>query len=327
MREPRETSNSETPPVAPLLRLGDALGELRADANAAHDARNNGTLRGPITALSRLDKAISHALAPGLHGVYGNSGAGKTAFAMQVASNCGFPALYVTCEMAPSELLRRHTARATGTFLDRLKSGEMSGADVESLARRAIETSPDLCLLDATRAPVSVAQLLECALIAKGAAPHVLIVIDSLQSWAESAGAGMAGEYEILNAGIAGLRKVAHELRAPILFISERNRKGNETTSGGLNSGAGSRKIEYSAETVFDLDRNMEQPEDGAGEFELTLRIVKNRHGSIGVPIPLFFNGALQRFREQDSREAAVSANASYNARVGNNGAARGRKV
>ncbi len=123
MSEPRETSNTETAPVAPLMRLGDALGEMRADANAAHDARNSGTLRGPITSLPRLDNAISHALAPGLHGVYGNSGSGKTAFAMQVAANCGFPALYVTCEMAPSELLRRHTARATGTFLDNLKSG------------------------------------------------------------------------------------------------------------------------------------------------------------------------------------------------------------
>jgi replicative DNA helicase len=317
MSEPRETSNAETAPVAPLMRLGDALGEMRADANAAHDARNSGTLRGPITSLPRLDNAISHALAPGLHGVYGNSGSGKTAFAMQVAANCGFPALYVTCEMAPSELLRRHTARATGTFLDNLKSGEMSGADVETLALRAVATSPDLCLLDATRAPAPVSHLRECAVIAKGAAPHVLIVIDSLQTWAESLGAGAAGEYEILNAGIAGLRKVAHDLRAPILFISERNRRGNETTSGGLNSGAGTRKIEYSAETVFDLDRDMGRPQDGAGEFELTLRIVKNRHGSIGVPIPLLFNGALQQFRELNTREAVDGATASYAARTG----------
>lgn len=317
MNEPRDNSNSEPAPVAPLMRLGDALGEMRADANAAYDARNGGTLRGPVTGLPRLDAAISHALAPGLHGVYGNSGAGKTAFASQVAASCGFPALYVTCEMAPSELLRRHTARATSTFLGRLKSGEMSGADVEALALRAIATAPDLCLLDATRAPVSPTRLLECGIIARGKAPHVLIVIDSLQSWAESAGIGNASEYETLNAGILALRKIAHELRAPILFISERNRKGNETTSGGLNSGAGTRKIEYSAETVFDLDRNMEAQENGEGEFELTLRIVKNRHGSIGAPIPLLFNGALQRFREQNTREAVNGATAAHSARGG----------
>ena len=294
---------NETPknsqPFAPLLRFSEALGELRADADANHDARVNGTLRGPITGLPRLDKEISHALAPGLHGVYGNAGAGKTAFAMQVAATCGFPALYVTCEMAPSELLRRHTARATQTFLGRLKSGEMTGADVESLAKRALAMAPGFCLLDATRAPAPKVHIAETALIAKGEAPHVLIVIDSLQSWAETNATDGAGEYDTLNAGILALRQIAHTLRAPILFISERNRKSME--SGGLNAGAGSRKIEYGTETVFDLDRDMEAQPNGAGEFEIKLKIAKNRHGSVGVSVPLLFNGALQQFQENDA--------------------------
>jgi replicative DNA helicase len=294
---PKNPSPEGGKPVAPLLRFADALGELRADADANHAAKTSGTLRGPITGLPRLDKEISHALAPGLHGVYGNAGAGKTAFAMQVAATCGFPALYVTCEMAPSELLRRHTARATQTYLGRLKSGEMTGADVEALAKRALAASPDFCLLDATRAPAPPAHLLKTAQIAKGDAPHVLIVIDSLQSWAETvAPEGTGSEYETLNTGIMTLRQIAHTLRAPILFISERNRKSME--SGGLNAGAGSRKIEYGAETVFDLDRNMEAQPNGAGEFEIMLRIAKNRHGSVGTAIPLLFNGALQLFTE-----------------------------
>jgi replicative DNA helicase len=286
--------------VAPLLRFSDALGELRADADANHAAKTSGQLRGPITGLPRLDKEISHALAPGLHGVYGNAGAGKTALAMQIAATCGFPALYVTCEMAPSELLRRHTARATQTFLGRLKSGEMTGAEVESLAKRALEMAPGFCLLDATRAPAPPIHISVSALLAKGEAKHVLIVIDSLQSWAETvAPDGTGSEYETLNTGLLTLRNLAHTLRAPILFISERNRKSME--SGGLNAGAGSRKIEYGAETVFDLDRNMEAQPNGAGEYEITLRLAKNRHGTVGVPIPLLFNGALQQFRENDT--------------------------
>lgn len=291
-------------PVAPLLRFSDALGELRADADANHAAKTSGTLRGPVTGLPRLDKEISHALAPGLHGVYGNAGAGKTAFAMQVAATCGFPALYVTCEMAPSELLRRHTARATKTYLGRLKSGEMSGAEIETLAKRALATAPDFCLLDATRAPAPSNHLLEMAQIAKGGAPHVLIVIDSLQSWAETMAPESVGEYETLNAAILALRQIAHTLRAPILFISERNRKSME--SGGLNAGAGSRKIEYGAETVFDLDRDMESQPNGAGEFEIKLRIAKNRHGSVGVSVPLLFNGALQLFTENANPTAGT---------------------
>ena len=294
-------TNPEAAPVAPILRFSDVLGELRADADANHAARTSGTLRGPITGLSRLDKEISHALAPGLHGIYGNAGAGKTALALQITTSCGFPALYVTCEMAPSELLRRHTARATQTFLGRLKSGELSGESVEALARRAMGAAPDVALLDATQAPANPFRVAECARIVKRESAHVLIVIDSLQSWAEMMAPNGAGEYETLNAGILALRKLAHEIKCPVLFLSERNRKGNEKSSGGLNSGAGTRKIEYATETVFDLDRDMEAQANGAGEYSIKLKIAKNRHGSVGTEIPLLFNGALQQFREEEN--------------------------
>lgn len=303
-----ERSGERTPepsdsPTAPLIRFSDALVELRADADANYLSRASGQLRGPITGLPRLDREISRAFTPGLHGVYGNAGAGKTAFGMQVATSCGFPALYITCEMAPSELLRRHTARVTQTFLGRLKSGEMSGEQVELLARRALGAAPHVCLLDATRAPASPFRVAECAYIAKGEAAHVLIVVDSLQSWAEMMAPAGAGEYETINAGLLALRRLAHEMRCPILFLSERNREANKKPGGGLNSGAGTRKIEYSAETVLDLDRDMDEQANGAGEFRINLHIVKNRHGNIGVRIPLLFNGALQQFHEAESSE------------------------
>lgn len=290
-------------PVAPLLLFSDALGELLADARAANQARTSGQPRGPVTGFPSLDREISHALAPGLHSIQGNAGAGKTAFALQMAASCRFPALYVTCEMSPAELLRRHTARATSTFLGRLKSGEMAVESIETLTRRALVEAPDLALLDATRAPATPQHIYECALVAKAESSSVLVVIDSLQSWAEGlAEASGAGEYETLNAGIKKLRELAHALRCPVAFISERNREANKDKSkgSGLNAGAGTRKIEYGTETVFDLDRNMDEPENGEGEFEITLRLAKNRHGSIGKPLPFRFNGALQRFREGD---------------------------
>jgi replicative DNA helicase len=272
---------------------------VRADADAAHHARTTGTPRGPVTGLVLLDKEISNALAPGLHGVYGNAGAGKTAFALQVATSCQCPALFVTCEMAPAELLRRHTARATKTFLGRLKSGEMTGGEAEALTLSAIAAAPQACFLDSTRFPAPISHIHECALIAKGDAPHVLIVVDSLQSWAEGLELG-GGEYETLNAGVKSLRTLSHSLTCPVMFVSERNRESNKKPggAGGLNAGAGSRKIEYGAETVFDLERDMDTQPNGAGEFEIKLKIAKNRHGSVGKSINLLFNGALQTFRE-----------------------------
>ncbi len=298
----RDFSTSTAPPAAPLLRFCDVLDELLADARAANQARTSGQPRGPITGFATLDRELSHALAPGLHSVQGNAGAGKTAFALQIAASCRFPALYVTCEMAPAELLRRHTARATETYLGRLKSGELSVEAVETLTRRALSGAPDMALLDATRAPASPQRIYEAALVAKGERESVLVVVDSLQSWAEGLSEALGtGEYETLNLAIKKLREVAHALKCPVMFISERNRESNkDTKSDGLNAGAGTRKIEYGTETVFDLDRNMTETEDGAGEFEVTLRLPKNRHGSIGKRIPFQFNGALQRFRESE---------------------------
>jgi replicative DNA helicase len=79
-------------------------------------------------------------------------------------------------------------------------------------------------------------------------------------------------------------------------MISERNR--DSMKNGGLNAGAGTRKIEYQGETVIDLDRKSNAQEDGAGEVEVTLKLAKNRHGSVGKPIKLKFHGALQKFQE-----------------------------
>jgi replicative DNA helicase len=311
MRSTSEPAENSTPEkeTARLMLLGDVLGDVRRDADAAHEARLSGQPRGAISGLATLDRELSGAFAPGVHFIHGNAGAGKTAFALQMAADCQSPAMFVTCEMAPAELLRRHTARATGTYLGRLKSGEISGADAEALALRAIEAAPDLAFVDATRAPAPLAFLYDSAQIVKRDAKHLLIVIDSLHSWAQGVSEGLP-EYEALNAGVSDLQRLAARLGCAFLIVSERNRASMK--DGGTNAGAGTRKIEYSAETVLDLDKDPDAQTDGAGEENRTLRISKNRHGAAGKPIVLKWHGALQKFREMDTGEkveAAAQAN------------------
>ena len=131
-----EPSSAE--PIPRLTRLGDLLGAWEADAEAAHQARITGAQRGPVTSLRRLDRELGGALAAGLHIVHAPPGAGKSAIVAQIAATSGCPALLVTCEMQPLEIFRRHTARATGTFLQRLKSGELRPSDSSiSRARRS----------------------------------------------------------------------------------------------------------------------------------------------------------------------------------------------
>lgn len=289
---------SAAAPRPQLCRLGDLLNAWQREAQARHQARLSGVARGPVTGFARLDEALGGCLGDGAHIVHGQPGAGKSAFALQVAAQCGCPCLFVSCEMAPLELLMRHTARATGTFLGRLKSGELTAAASMELVGVGAASAPQLCLVDATQAAAAPTYLLECARIVRGEGPHLLIVIDSVHSWAEGlAREGGASEYETLNAALLALRTLAHRLSCPILAVSERNRE--SMSGGGLSAGAGSRKIEYGAETVFDLGREAEARPDVAGEVAVKLKIAKNRHGAAGKTFPMSFNGALQRFREE----------------------------
>jgi replicative DNA helicase len=272
--------------VPRLMQLSQLLGEWEADAQTAFDARVNGVARGPVTGLVKLDAVLGGLLAPGLHIVHGSAGVGKTAFALQAATSCGCPALYVTCEMRPLELFRRITARVTDTFLGRLKSGELAPAD-----------SPELALADATQVFADVAWLRTAAEAARGPARHLLLVVDSLHSWSEGASDALT-EYDALNAAIAALRTLAGALECPVLAIAERNRMSMKT--GGLSASAGSRKFEYGAETVIGLaaEQGKTAPPPAQGEESVVLSVEKNRSGAAGKHVDLYFHGALQRFRE-----------------------------
>ncbi len=293
--QPAASQTNSPAPSPQLCRFSDLLDAWSEDATAAFEARVNKIPRGPITGFTKLDKSLNGALAPGLHIAHGQPGAGKSAFALQIAAACGCAALYVTCEMAPLELLRRHTARVTGTYLGRLKSGELHPSDSLELARRAVREAPLLAFIDATQSYASPVFIRDCALIAKGESRHLLIIVDSLHSWAEGAAAGST-EYETLNAGISALRALAHQLGCPILAVSERNR--DSMKNGGLSAGAGTRKIEYGAETVLQLHRDPAEREDSVGEMRVEVSLEKNRHGTIGKVTDFMFHGALQRFRQ-----------------------------
>ncbi len=238
------------------------------------------------------------ALYPGVHILHGGPGVGKTAFALQTASTCQCPALYVSAEMGTLELFRRVVARETSTFLGRLKSGELTPDESIALAKRTAERMPMLAIADATTAPASPAWIIQAANAVRGVAQHVLVVVDSVHSWSEALPSirGEISEYDRLNDAILWLRMVAKATNGPVLGVAERNRA--SMSKGGLSASAGSRKFEYAAESLFDLNAEQDGVENAAGDRTIFLHVAKNRNGSPGRKIPLQFNGALQQFRE-----------------------------
>lgn len=280
-----------------LLHCADIVGAVVDEARQANDARCTGQLRAPITGFKALDEKIGGSLPKiGPSMVLGNTGAGKTAFVTQIAASCGFPALYVTTEMAPAELFRRQMARLTNTFLGRLKSGEIPPAEFEMMARQTAAEMPQLSFVDSTVAFASPSFLRQCAEKVRGDARSVLLVVDSLHTWTRG-GSGGLNEYEALNQNLLSLQRLCHQLECPALVVCEQSRAAI-AGGGGVNSGAGSRSIEYGAEIVFDLQASKEV--DGMGEKSVQLIIAKNRHGATGPIVRLQFNGALQRFKESD---------------------------
>lgn len=284
-------------PTPRVFRCADIIGEVVKEAGEANEARKSGQPRGPITGLKSLDEKIGGALPKiGPCMVLGNTGAGKTAFVSQIAANCGFPALFVTTEMAPAELFRRQMARVNTQFLGRFKSGEMTPYEVEAMAQHTAEQMPLLSFIDATVAIARRDYLREQIEIARGNAKTILLVIDSLHTWTRGAYSEKP-EYEALNEGLRAIQSLCHEAQCGALVVCEQNRAAiKDGTAGNVNAGAGSRFIEYGAEIVFDLQASKEL--DGAGEKAVTLTLAKNRHGASGASIKLQFNGALQRFRE-----------------------------
>jgi replicative DNA helicase len=287
----------------PVTQLAALLDDFVADAEAAALARASGKPRGAITSLHSLDDALGGYLAPGVHILQAAPGAGKTAFALQVASDCAYPCLYVTAEMGLLELFRRLVARQTKTFLGRLKSGEMGGDESKRLALQTIKNLPCLAFMDATQlyaAPLHISDTAEL-LRKRFESEHILIVIDSLQNWAKSARrvvgeSANTSEYDLITAGLDAISGIGAKLKCPILAVSHRNRVGNRS-DGGLHAGKGSGDLEYGSESVIDLTRKDETP-NFEGETNVKATIHKNRHGIPGVSFDFAFSGRLQNFRE-----------------------------
>jgi replicative DNA helicase len=282
-----------------LLTLENIAASVIAFSDKRYKARQTGQPFGPITPWQKVNDQWAGSIPDGIHMVLGMPGVGKTAFALQIATCCGCPCLYVTVEMSPTELMRRITARITGTYLGKLKDGSLSAATVTDHVKKATAQCPVLTIFDGTQQAIQAEQIKIAAQDLKDNSPNgfVLVIIDSLHSWADTNRPDLS-EYERISAACAELQQLASGLACPVIAIAERNRASAKQDDNQLNAGAGSRKIEYGCETLISLTTNNERTERNDKYLDVILTFTKNRNGTPGKQVPLLFNGALQKYTE-----------------------------
>ena len=157
---------------------------------------------------------------------------------------------------------------------------------------------------------MSVTAIGEVATIARGDAPHLLIVVDSLHSLVRGSGAlDGATEYELTSSTLAALQGLANELGAAIVLVAEQNRSSLTAKSNvaDLHSAAGSRLFEYAADVFLTLSRDWDAAPDAEHEVPVTLRVVKNRRGAAGVSVALKFCGERMSFRDAGDESAVAT--------------------
>ena len=298
-----ESEPIEIPPPA-LRPIRDYVDSVVALAEFRYECKKNGVKFGPVTPWEQVTELWGGAISQGLHTILGGPGAGKSAFALQLAAECGCPCVFVTCEMTPEELVRRITARIHRITVSKFKKGDISGQEVHDLVNEALDSCPGLYIVNGMTEYIPTEQIISFAEQIRKDNGHVLIVIDSFHAWVQSdPSPSSASEYDRLNVAVGQLLTIATNLKCPVIAVTEQNRAsfGKHAPEEKLHAGAGTRKLEYSPETVLSLRRvnNDSEEQKGNKDIDMILTFEKNRNGEQGKKVTLLFQSGFMGFKEK----------------------------
>lgn len=255
---------------------------------------------------SGLDQ-ILNGFGVGLHVLAAGPGAGKTTLALQWCVECaqaGYPAVYVTYENSPQNLVLKLLAARAGISCAEVERGY---ADPDRLAEAAATLQPvldRLAIIEGT-SKLTMAQVQSRVRQVQNAhgEQSVFVVLDYLQRAAHQQG------YDQLRHSVSAmagqLREMANQTGSTVLAISSQNRSGGDYGRGAgtanLDSLKESGDLEYSADTALFLcpDPELRATAPARG---MKLVVLKNRFGATGS-LPLIFRPDIGVYREPGRRE------------------------
>lgn len=278
------------------------------------------------TKIGPLDKMLSGGMAPGLHVLMAQPGAGKSALALfmsVLSARSGARVLFASTEMTRQQCIARCSALVAhmtdGLTEFSWSDWERMGADARRELRRYDLTDP-LDQLDALGSYAAVRAMRElrrgCPGLAIADGEEVasvealcatarvmrssgmdLLVVDYLQRLRPPEDAKDADQYRQVTETSRMLAAVAKELSLPILVVSSMNREGAASKRATMAGARGSGDVEYDAVSIWHLVRPDEQPSKATRLLELN--VTKNRRGPVtDEPIRLTFDPRHNSFEE-----------------------------
>lgn len=305
--EPREIAERAESRV--LAVLGDELFDseieygalLRETVGRTEDMRNGKREAVTETGFAKLDALLCGGLQSGdLIILAARPSVGKTALALNIAAHVahrGRPAFF-SLEMDRRQIAQRGLAMAAQIPLDSIRSGSLTGDELNHLADVAIDQSHSRILLD-DRGAIGLAYIRARCRRWKRQGGLSLVVVDYLQLMR---GEGSNREQEVSSIS-RGLKALAKDLRVPVLALCQLSRalEGRIDKRPQLYDLRESGAIEQDADAVLMLYRDDLQVADSqnAGLAEVLIR--KQRNGPLGV-VTLEYDAPLCTFRSTDAR-------------------------
>lgn len=271
------------------------------------DLEKNTSAARPSTGLKQLDNALNGGMYPGLYFLGGQTGAGKTSFAMQLAETIAAqqqPVLFISLEMGRFELAGRSLARlmyidgrqewTTGHILNGNADGAIVAAYMEKyreLVGRHLWISEGCFNMTAETVRNEALELQAKT----GKAP--VIFVDYLQLL-KSVDPKITDARGTIDANIYFLKRLSVELNTPIIALSSFNRISNGDNEPKMQNFKESGAIEYSGDVLIGLNR-IDQEENTTHCRRLELKILKNRRGKVGEKVKVLYYPAFNLFEPE----------------------------
>jgi replicative DNA helicase len=249
---------------------------------------------------------LCNGLDTGLFVIAAPPGEGKTTWAWQVAcqvaQNENVPVIFVSYEQSKSELRAKALARLSHIDYRHILRGRLQADDscnwprVLQAAFEYARSASSITIIEGDEhTTINTIRDVAMAQKSRANASRCLIVVDYLQilPLEKDENGRTSSTKEKVDLHVSALRRLARDLKSPVIAISSQNRASYEKAK--LDVFKESGIIEYSADVAAVMIRGTEEPGSGADAYRSEeLRIVKNRNGERGVVRYRFYAGRME---------------------------------